>query len=197
MFRADVGFLGSRIFVHSECSAPMSARKSALQARKSSTFRTWAQSNTIYIRIVMILMIVGACIIITHISINNYMCIHIIIYVCVYIYIYIYTFNMIDDLWISNLLMDVGVSRWMHVSTRSSWVAALYIKTLLPAMRPPIGAAFIRSKCAWGYTYIYIYIYIYIIYIYIYCSLVLLVYYYILLYHTIVSYSIIHYIILC
>ena len=26
-------------------------------------------------------------------------------------HIYIYTFNLIDDLWISNLLMDVGVSR--------------------------------------------------------------------------------------
>ena len=27
------------------------------------------------------------------------------------IYIYIYTFYLIDDLWTSNLLMDVGVSR--------------------------------------------------------------------------------------
>ena len=42
-------------------------------------------------------------------------------YVCIYIYIYIYiererdvcihTFYQIDDLWISNLPMDVGVSR--------------------------------------------------------------------------------------
>ena len=38
---------------------------------------------------------------------------YIYIYVCmyIYIYIYIYTFYLIDDLWISNLLMDVGVSR--------------------------------------------------------------------------------------
>ena len=33
------------------------------------------------------------------------------IYTCIYIYIYIYTFNMIEDLWMSNFLMDVGVSR--------------------------------------------------------------------------------------
>ena len=44
-----------------------------------------------------------------------YMYIYIYIYtyvsVYVYIYIYIYTFYLIDDLWISNLLMGVGVSR--------------------------------------------------------------------------------------
>ena len=33
------------------------------------------------------------------------------IYIYIYIYIYTYTFNLIGDLWISNLLMDVGVSR--------------------------------------------------------------------------------------
>ena len=34
-----------------------------------------------------------------------YTCIH------MYTYVYIYAFYLIDDLWISNLLMDVGVSR--------------------------------------------------------------------------------------
>ena len=30
---------------------------------------------------------------------------------CIYIYIYTYTFYLTDDLWMSNLLMDVGVSK--------------------------------------------------------------------------------------
>ena len=46
-----------------------------------------------------------------YIYIHVYIYIYIHIYVCIYIYIYIYTFYLIDDLWISNLLMDVGVSR--------------------------------------------------------------------------------------
>ena len=33
------------------------------------------------------------------------------LHIRVCIYIYIYTSYLIDDLWISNLLMDVGVSR--------------------------------------------------------------------------------------
>ena len=37
------------------------------------------------------------------------MCIYIYIYICTYIYIY--TFNLIENLWISNFLMDVGVGR--------------------------------------------------------------------------------------
>ena len=46
-----------------------------------------------------------------YIYIYMYVHIYIYIYIYVYVYIYIYTFYLIDDLWISNLLMDVGVSR--------------------------------------------------------------------------------------
>ena len=40
-------------------------------------------------------------------------------YVYIYIYIYEYTFNMIENLWISNLRRTLGFPgpRWMHVPT--------------------------------------------------------------------------------
>ena len=47
-------------------------------------------------------------------------------YVCIHIYIYtqtyVYTFNMIEDLWISNLHRTLGFPRprWMHAPSRSS-----------------------------------------------------------------------------
>ena len=47
----------------------------------------------------------------TYIHVYTYTHIHIHIHIHIYIYIYIYTFYLIDDHWISNLLMDVGVSR--------------------------------------------------------------------------------------
>ena len=47
-----------------------------------------------------------------------------------HIYIYIYTFNLIEDLWTSNFLMDVGVSR-TKVDART------YLHKQVAAYRPP------------------------------------------------------------
>ena len=53
----------------------------------------------------------------------------------IYIYIYMYTFNLIEDLWISNFLMDIGVSR-----------------TKVDARTYPLK----QGSCACIYIYIYI-----------------------------------------
>ena len=46
-----------------------------------------------------------------NINIDIHICVYIYIYIYIYVYVYIDTFYLFGDIWISNLLMEVGVSK--------------------------------------------------------------------------------------
>ena len=61
------------------------------------------------------------------------------IYIYIYTYTYMYTFNLIEDLWTSNFLMDVGVSRTkVDARTYLHKLPAYTCNTPSPCGQPPI-----------------------------------------------------------